>query len=77
MQTICQRKEYKKSEICLLKYLKKEDLKIKDPAPTANFSPSLINKIQVEVCVVSMVKEMDERFVQKTGKKANVRENRM
>lgn len=47
---------------------------MKDPA---NSSTSLINKIEVEVCVVSMVKKMDERFIQKTGKKANVRETRM
>lgn len=67
---ICQQK----SETCLLKYLSKENLKMKDPALTAKSHPSLINEIQVDVCISSVVKKMDERFVQTTGKKAKVRE---
>jgi len=63
---ICQ----EKSEICLLKYLNKEDLKIKDPALTANSCPSLANEIQVDACIFSTVKKMDEKFVQTTEKKA-------
>lgn len=67
---ICQQK----SEICLLKYLSKENLKMKDSALTAKSCPSLINEIHVDVCIFSVVKKTDERFVQTTGKKAKVRE---
>lgn len=47
---------------------------MKDPALTAKLCPSLINEIQVDACIFSVVKKMDERFVQTTGKKAKVRE---
>lgn len=69
---ICQQK----SEICLLKYLSKENLKMKYPALTGKPCPSRMNEMQVDACIFSVIKKMDERFVQTTEKKAKFREER-
>lgn len=46
---------------------------MKDPALTAMSCPSLINEIQVDDCIFSLVKKTAERFVQATGKKTKIR----
>lgn len=65
---ICQQK----LEICMLKYLRK--FENEGPSSDSYILSFSINEMQVGECIISLVKKMDDRFVQATGKKAKVRE---